>query len=252
MEKIVRVYGWKPDLPDHRDIRYEEFVVEAALPPIVDLRAQCPPVYDQGALGSCSGNAIAAAVDFERMKQGESFITPSRLFIYYNERVDENTIKSDSGAMIRDGMKSVNKPGVCKESNWPYVISRFTRKPTKKCYAEALNYQTLKYLRISRNISQWKACLASGYPVILGFSVYESFESETTAKTGVVTIPLSDEKALGGHAVVCVGYDTYRSCLIVRNSWGETWGDRGYFYLPFEYITNPDLSDDFWSIRLEK
>src|SRR5580692_7685401 len=112
-------YGWVPDLPDQRDFMFAAPVENmAALPPNVDLRPQCPKeVYDQGQLGSCTANAIAGALEFEMLKQRLNAFTPSRLFIYYNERVIEGTTATDSGALIRDGIKSVNSQGACPEGN---------------------------------------------------------------------------------------------------------------------------------------
>src|SRR5450631_3625349 len=112
-------YGWLPDLPDQRDFTYAAPQAPKALPKSVDLRAQCPAVYDQGQLGSCTANSIGGAVEFELMKQKAPVFMPSRLFIYYNERVIENTVNSDNGAQIRDGIKTVNQQGVCPETAWP-------------------------------------------------------------------------------------------------------------------------------------
>ena len=175
--KISR-YGWLPDLPDHRDHYYAAPVEKAAVLPVsTDLRDQCPPVYDQGQLGSCTANAIAGAIEFDRLKQKVGDFTPSRLFIYYNERVIEHTVDSDSGAQIRDGIKSVAKQGDCPETEWPYVIAKFKTKPAARCYADALQYRVVLYQRLVPVLSQLKGCLASGYPFVFGFTVYESFES---------------------------------------------------------------------------
>jgi C1A family cysteine protease len=147
MTYSTKHYGWLRDLPDQRDHLYAAPVVAlAALPTSVDLRSHCPPVYDQGQLGSCTGNGIAAALQFERMKQEltPNFI-PSRLFIYYNERVIEHTVNSDSGAAIRDGIKSVSKQGDCPETEWPYDIAKFTQKPPSQCYHDALKYKAVQY-----------------------------------------------------------------------------------------------------------
>ena len=114
-------YGWKPDLPDHRDLLYSAPIVALQkLPAKVDLSNGCPPVYDQGQLGSCTANAISAALQFDQKKQKLKSVMPSRLFIYYNERDIEGTVNQDSGAMIRDGIRSVNKLGSCPEKMWPY------------------------------------------------------------------------------------------------------------------------------------
>ncbi|WP_183575849.1 C1 family peptidase [Mucilaginibacter sp. X5P1] len=244
-------YGWKPDLPDLRDLQYAApEAVLAALPPKVDLRKNCPPVYDQGQLGSCTGNAIAGAFEFELMKQNAVVFAPSRLFIYYNERVIENTVSTDAGAQIRDGIKSVNVTGVCPETMWPYVINEFAQKPFQSCYIDAVKHILTSYHSVSRDLDQMRGCLAAGYPFVIGFSVYESFESQQVAKTGIVSMPKPGEKLVGGHAVLVVGYDDTAKTFIVRNSWGVEWGMEGYFTMPYPYLLNENLSDDFWTIRL--
>jgi len=249
----IRRFGWRPDLPDIRDQLYAAPMrMLGALPAQMDLRPQCPKeVYNQGDLGSCTANAIAAAVQFDRMKQKMTpdFI-PSRLFIYYNERVIEGTVNEDSGAYIRDGIKSVNKQGVCPEPEWPYDIAKFAQKPPAKCYRDALHTRATAYSRLVRSLTQMKGCLASGYPFVFGFTVYESFESDAVARTGEVPMPSTTEKVLGGHAVMAVGYDDASSRFIVRNSWGPGWGMDGYFTMPYAYLTEENLSDDFWTIRL--
>jgi len=248
--KISR-YGWQPDLPDARDHLYAApMEMIGVIPASVDLRAQCPRVYDQGQLGSCTANAIAGALEFDRLKQNISDFAPSRLFIYYNERVIEHTVDSDSGAQIRDGIKSVGQLGDCPETEWPYVIAKFKTQPPKNCYADALKYKAVLYQRLTPILSQLKGCVASGYPFIFGFTVYESFESAQVAKTGHASLPKSGEQSIGGHAVVGVGYDDAKQWFIVRNSWGNSWGMKGYFTLPYSYLTDNSLADDFWTIRI--
>jgi C1A family cysteine protease len=243
-------YGWTPDLPDHRDHLYAAVSRRPAkLPASVDLRANCSGVEDQGSLGSCTGNALAGAVEFLENKDKVPFVNVSRLFIYFNERVIEHTVNSDSGAMIRDGIKTLVKQGVCSEKKWPYNISRFTAKPSPACYKEALKHQVTAYARL-QTIADMRACLANGYPFVFGFTVYDSFESRTVAKTGVVPMPKkSKEKVLGGHAVLAVGYADAQKRFLVRNSWGTGWGMKGYFTIPYDYVGDRNLSDDFWTIR---
>jgi len=246
-------YGWVRDLPDHRDHKYTAVEPFATLPKKVDLRPQCPPVYDQGQIGSCTANSLAGLIQFDELKEKVSkpFI-PSRLFIYYNERVLEYSVKSDSGAQLRDGIKALVKWGCAPESEWPYVESKFATKPTKAVYKDALKVQIQQYQSIPQNEQSLKSCLASGFPVVFGFSVYESFESDEVAKTGVVPLPTQDEQMVGGHAVCCVGYDDAERVFIVRNSWGPDWGLKGYFLFPYAYMLSPDLSSDFWTIRFVK
>jgi len=242
-------YGWVPDLPDQRDILYSAVrPVPAILPPTVDLRPICAPVEDQGRLGSCTANALVGALEFLEKKDRRPFADLSRLFIYYGERVLEHTVTSDSGAQIRDGIKTLKKQGVCSEKTWPYVISKFAAKPSPACYREALLHQITSYQRIA-TLDQMRACLAEGFPFVFGFTVYEGFESQQVAATGKVEMPLPGERVLGGHAVVAVGYNDSQQRFWVRNSWGTAWGLQGYFTLPYAYAADRNLSDDFWTIR---
>lgn len=247
----IRRYGWIPDVPDQRDHLYAappQFL--KALPPSADLRTKCPPVYNQGELGSCTANAIAAAIEFDRIKQKLSDFVPSRLFIYYNERVIEGTVSIDSGAMLRDGIKSVASSGACPEPEWPYDITKFARRPTHRCYSDAKLDRAVSYQSIIQDLNQMKGCLASGYPFIFGFTVYQSFENEEVRRTGHAKLPDWGERPIGGHAVMAVGYDDAKQWFLVRNSWGAEWGMKGYFTLPYAYLIQPGLSSDFWTIRL--
>jgi C1A family cysteine protease len=246
----VQRFGWVPDLPDARDFMYSApEAVLTKLPTKADLRSKMPKIYDQGELGSCTANAIGAAFEFEQIKEGQTDFTPSRLFIYYNERAMEGTIDTDSGAMIRDGIKSVAKVGVCTETTWPYDIPKFTEKPPKTAYTEAKKHQALIYRRVLGNLHQMQGCLASGLPFVFGFSVYESFMSPEVAKTGEVPLPPRGEQLIGGHAVLAVGYDDKIQRFIVRNSWGTGWGVKGYYTMPYGYLTDPGLARDFWAIH---
>jgi C1A family cysteine protease len=255
-------YGWRRDLPDHRDFTYAApaKLAKRSLPPIVDLRKEwSEPCYDQGELGSCTGNAIAGAIEFALAKENLHAFTPSRLFIYYNERVIEGTVDSDAGAQIRDGMKSVAGVGYCGEdaapppgcpagSTWPYVIAHFKDKPPKPCYDCAMHHKVGKYLSVTQNLADMKGCLAEGFPFVFGFTVYESFEE--LKSPWEVPMPQQGEAALGGHAVLAMGYNDKDRVFIVRNSWGPLWGDKGYFYMPYAYLLDDNLSDDLWTVRL--
>jgi C1A family cysteine protease len=249
MTKINRIYGWTPDLPDHRDIMYGAVnKIPTVLPSLVDLRSGCSPVEDQYDLGSCTANALAGALEFLEMKDKVPFEDISRLFIYYNEREIEHTILSDSGAQIRDGIKALSKKGSCSEKTWPYDISKFTVKPGRDAYNEAKSHKIVSYSRLG-TVDEMRACLADGFPFVFGFSVYSSFESQDVAKTGIVPMPQPGEQQLGGHAVLAVGYDDSQKRFTVRNSWGADWGIQGYFTIPYDYLGNNNLADDFWTIR---
>ena len=231
-------YGWVRDLPDARDYLYAAPMQRfpQGLPASIDLRSECPPVYDQGQLGSCTGNGIAGAVEFDQRKQGSKEFTPSRLFIYYNERVIEGTVNQDSGAQVRDGIKSVATLGVPAETDWPYDIAKFADKPPPIAYSDAKQDITKVYSRVAQNLSQMQGCLAEGYPFVFGFTVYESFESEAVAQSGEVPMPAPGESVVGGHCVVAVGYDNTKRVFMIRNSWGSDWGVNGYCFMPYEYL----------------
>lgn len=251
VEKIKKhSYGWIPDFPDQRDLMYSTVKkVPAKLPPAVDLRPTCSPVEDQGELGSCTANALVGALEFLEDKDKVAYTDLSRLFIYYNERVIEHTVDSDSGAQLRDGIKSLAKKGVCSEIIWPYDITKFAAKPTHQSYDQAAQHKITSYYRVNNILDEMRTCLAEGYPFVFGFTVYESFESQEVAQTGIVPMPQPNERVLGGHAVLAIGYDDASTRFIVRNSWGTDWGIQGYFTMPYDYLTNSNLSDDFWTIR---
>jgi len=248
---MVKKLGWKKDLPDFRDRVLElPAAKKENLAPAVDLRpSEHFQIYDQGHLGSCTANALCAAFHFNQIKEGITEFTPSRLFLYYNERAMEGHISSDSGAYLRDGIKSLNKIGVCPEITWPYDVSTFTDKPLDKCYDEAVSNTAKEYARVPQTLEDMKGCIAEGFPFVFGFAVLASFFSEEVSATGNMPMPQPDDYVLGGHAVQACGYDDERKVMIVRNSWGEEWGDKGYFYMPYDYICDPNLAADIWAIK---
>lgn len=251
-QKIQFGLGWIPDLPDIRDRAYAAPMgVLQALPPKVDLRPKCPPITNQGTLGSCTANAIGSAHFFNQILQNsKKAFQPSRLFLYYNERRMEGNIECDSGAIIRDGFKSIAKEGVCPETLWEYHIPSFTTEPPSSAYQDALNHQVLQYMRVQQSLGQMKGCLADGYPFVFGFTVYESFKTPEVAKTGIMHFPTANDSMIGGHAIMAVGYDDEKQHFIIQNSWGTEWGDKGFFYMPYSYATDSNLAADFWTIRL--
>jgi C1A family cysteine protease len=250
--RTVARYGWKPDLPDFRDYLLAVRPPKK-LPDKVSLRAEMPPVYDQGQIGSCTANAIGAALEHGQRRQKKARpATPSRLFIYYNERVMEGTVGEDSGAYIRDGVKSVNILGAPPETLWPYDEARFTEQPPKRAYTTALRHQALSYARVTPTTAALQSVLAAGFPIMFGFTVFETFESNEVAKNGRVPMPASDERLIGGHAVLLIGYDVTSGLNVweVRNSWSADWGDDGYCWFPGSYLVDSGLAADFWTIRL--
>lgn len=239
-------YHWVRDKKDTRDYKYA--VTGIAQPDIVDLRSYCTPIEDQGNLGSCTGNAIAGAIELLD-KRNNKQIDVSRLFIYYYERLLEGTVRYDSGAYIRDGIKVCYNYGAPLESLWPYKISKFTTQPNSAAVTDAAKRKVTLYEKAINHAACLDA-LANGYPVTIGFTVYTSFETPTVSTTGMMPYPNTrTERVLGGHAVLLVGYNKTTQRYIVRNSWGSSWGDSGYFYMPFKVIQNTSMSSDFWVIK---
>jgi C1A family cysteine protease len=242
-------YGWIPDLPDQRDFPYIRLAVSIPqLPSKFDLRINCTPIEDQGELGSCTACALVGNLEYIKKEKAKKIFNFSKLFLYYNERAIRHTVKEDSGASIRDGIKSLVKYGDCLEAIWPYQINKFTIKPLKAAYVNAKEYQIVSYYRI-HTMDEMKHTISKGYPFVFGFAVYESFEEDIVAETGIMPMPEMEERMIGGHAVMGVGYDDKKKTFMVRNSWGRKWGDKGYFYMPYKYISNKYLASDFWTIR---
>ena len=248
----IKGYGWKKSLPDINEKMFmPNRYLAASLPSMVDMRPQCPKIYDQLQLGSCTANAIGGLGEFLMMKEGHHAFTPSRLFIYYNERVIEGTVNEDAGAEIKDGMAVVANQGCPPEAEWWYNINKFTVKASKKVYADGLKHRVSQYSRVNNvNLNDMKTCLATGFPIVIGFSVYQSFESNQVAQTGIVPMPKHGEQMLGGHAVMICGFKDDVQRFIVRNSWGTGWGQAGYFEIPYLYFTNPNLASDAWTAQL--
>ncbi len=263
-KRVISGMGWRPDTPDPRDhvfsvarAKVTHGVTRRTVAPTIDLRTSgfLAAPYDQGDLGSCTANAISGAYEYEQRRQGLVDYMPSRLFIYYGERAIEGTIPQDAGAEIRDGMKVSATLGVPHETLWPYDISQFAVKPPKKVYTDARKHQCLTYARVDVSPTGITTALSALTPVVVGFSVFESFEA--VGANGICPIPNpKKEKLLGGHAVLCVGYINMIGAnkktadhAIIRNSWGTTWGDGGYCYMPLAWLANTKNADDFWAIQ---
>lgn len=217
---------------------------QAPLPPSVDMRKKWKGVYDQGDLGSCTANAVCGVLQLDAPQ-----LDPSRLFLYYNERLLDNDVQEDAGSTLAQGVHALVVYGICPEKDWPYDTDRFTDAPTRKAYEDALPHKIYGYHHVPQDLDAMKQCLAEGMPFVLGVLVYSSFETEEVAKTGVVPLPdVDSEKLLGGHALCVAGYDDARESFLVRNSWGSGWGLEGYCYIPYTYLTDPSLTTDLWRI----
>lgn len=249
--KIAR-YGWIRDLPDPRDtfLAMPSPAVAAQFSATVDLRSQCPAPYNQGDLGSCTANALAGAIEFQLGKEGMSGIfTPSRLFIYYNERAIRGTIPYDSGASLREGIQAVSDQGYPPEPAWPYEPGQFATPPSPEAESLAQGHKAFQSFCLQQSLDHLRGSLADGEPFVFGVTIFESFESPAVAASGVVPIPNPQEEMIGGHAMMAVGYNDPGQFFWVRNSWGESWGIGGYCQIPYAYLLNSQLAADFWTLR---
>lgn len=251
--------GWLPDVPDFRDYTVHSEKVRsmfkasppwaAELPASVDLREHCSPVEDQGKIGSCTAQAVVGLLEyFERRTQAE-YLDASRRFLYKVTR-KLYRLEGDTGAEVRGTMKALRIFGVCPEQYWPYEVGQYDLEPPAFCYAFALSYQAVKYYRVwdgdpQKLLGQLKASLASGLPFAFGFSVYSSIWDAAVQESGDIPVPQPGDSLDGGHAVMAVGYDDARQRLLIRNSWGTSWGQKGYGTLPYEYVAK-GIADDFW------
>jgi C1A family cysteine protease len=256
--------GWQKDPLDARDKIYKQSLVDSGsiiptiIPTSVDLRPLFPPVRSQGNLGSCTAFSLTGAFEYMLKKEGLLDFEPSELFLYYNERDMEGTVNSDSGAFIRDGIKSLNTLGVCDIAFWAYDTSKFTWKPNSGAYDNALKNKVIQYQRVFNTRPELiRLALSEGLPVVFGFNVYQSFM--TIGTTGIMPMPAKDpttgqitEKIVGGHAVCIVGYKQINGVnyYICRNSWSDWWGDKGYFYMPEDFIKDANMCSDFWAMNI--
>jgi C1A family cysteine protease len=249
--RTIKGYGWTPDVPDIRDYQYSKTLKlgrPTSTPDAVDLRAFMPPVVDQGNEGTCTLRSTIGMLMHNQIITGQQLVNLSTYFGYYNARALEGSTITDSGAMLRDVIASLATTGICPEPLWPDNPANLNVKPPQAAY-DAAKYKVGIYARLN-SLDDMFVCLAGGHPFVFGMSVYEAFESDETARTGNVFMPGANEKQVGAHAVCAVGYIKSRDRLIVRNSWGPSWGMAGYFTLPFSYATNRGLCDDFWTVSI--
>ena len=256
MSRTIQGYGFRPSLPDHRDLIADASGIKVARE--VDPRADMTPIYDQGQIGSCTGQAVAGAVDYHRIVGGQAPFYPARLAIYSCERIIEGqSLDADTGAYGRDGFKAATKYGLLREVDYPYsdqapVWQDDPRDELAKAEMAGGDHFTRlhsPYKAVPRRLSSFKAVLSNHQTIAFGFSVYQSFETNEVAKTGIMPLPGPGEKIVGGHEVLAIGYLAREpNHVLVRNSWGTGWGMNGYLLMPWAVLLDASMSSDFRTI----
>jgi len=232
VSSINRIFNVKPSPRDKKDFVYSStFKLDRS----VDLRSYDSPIEDQGTLGSCVSHAVTSAYENMLRSSYNDMTELSRLFLYYHTRLLENSVSYDSGVIyLRSAMKAGNKYGICREDFWDYTISEFTFKPSEESYADALTRKIINYESVT-NVTDIIDLLVKLKPVVIGFKVYPSFMG-VNIDNSTIPIPSVTESSLGGHAVSIVGYIPEKQHFIIKNSFGASWGEAGYAYMPIEYV----------------
>jgi C1A family cysteine protease len=244
---MSRLYNLKPQKEDQRDYMYEQHSLETPSTYFLDYNQMISsPILDQGNLGSCVSNATYALFYILSNRK----ISLSRLQLYMTSRaIDQSSLIEDSGTTIRGCMKAISKYGLCNEKIWSYNILNFDKLAPSSAFRNLYRLTNFVYTFIKQDLKSIKEVLASGNPILMGILIYSSFENNNSINKGVISIPnINNEQLLGGHAILLVGYDDKTKVFKFQNSWGEEWGDKGYGYIPYEYILNNNLAFDLCSV----
>ena len=249
MKPKSKFTGHIPDIPDDRDHRIP--LVMCDFRTGTNLRRYCPPIYNQGELGCCVGFATTLLHSFVQIKELKANpFRPSELYVYYHARLKEGTVDQDAGCQIRDAVKSMAGYGVCPEYMHSYLDyqKKFKIHPDNTSLIEGSKHRINKYINLHQTEGEILTILGLGFPIACAIQLYDSFESDKVASNGLVSLPTASEGCVGGHAVNIVGNIPEKRLFIMRNHWDTDWGDQGYFYLPYDYILNPNLTSDFWCV----
>lgn len=215
---------------------------------VLDLRKWCSPVENQAQAGSCVGNGVVGALEFLQIRNGLPYTDLSRLFVYYNSRLMTGDQDKDEGTYIRIAFGTLTSLGTCSEKKWPYDLNNLFIRPSWGSYREAYPHKITSFYRIQETsgqplIDSIKRALQAQHPVVFGMIVDQDYMS--IGSDGMVAMPQKTRVNAGGHCQVIVGYDENKRRFIVRNSWGTYWGDKGYAYVPYDYLDAAD-ANDFW------
>lgn len=253
-----RGLGWVPQTPNINDHQYTP-PKAIRLPDRVDLSLKktedgkhplLGKPWDQGGIGSCVANAAGKAwhytLGFENRPHRPN---PSRLFIYYNARAYQGWQGSDTGCFVPDAFRGLNQFGAPPERFWPYRTTKFAQEPPRASYDQAEKREAVEYLTVQQDSVSMMTCLAEGFPIVFGFTMYYGFPID---RNHVIKLPKAGQQSIGGHSMLITGYrhfPKYGLLFRVLNSWGDDFEDHGYCWMPEEYLTNSAYSSDFWTLR---
>jgi len=253
----TRKTGYKRDKHDVRDLRFS--AASTSLPPSIDLSMTgCLAFqFDQKSTSSCVAHAITEGVKLLECRDAEKDLAnPSRLFVYYNGRAEDGFEKEDAGCYIRSGLKAAQRHGIADETVWPFKINTLgfgsgnvNKKPSAKAYEDAAKRKTVfVYRRVEQNLDDLRIALSQGFPIVVGLTVTTAWDLPSVSRTGVLPLPHPSDKENGGHALLIIGYDDQKRLFKFKNSWGASWGAKGYGFAPYEYLTDPRLAYDLWAL----
>lgn len=244
---MSRIYNLQPQKEDKRDYIYEPHTLEIPSTHFLsDVQMVSCPILDQGSLGSCLSNATYALFYIISVSK----ISLSRLQLYMTNRaIDGSSLTEDTGATVRGCMKAISKYGLCNEKIWSYDILNFDKLAPSEAFKNLYQLTKFVYTFIKQDLKSIKEVLVSDKPILIGIAIYSSFESTNATNYGVIPMPnTTKEELLGGHAILLVGYDDKTKVFKFQNSWGVEWGDKGYGYIPYDYVTDNNLAFDLCTV----
>jgi C1A family cysteine protease len=201
-------------------------------------------ILDQGNYGSCVANAFSYSISSQTKKT----LLISRMYLYdFSRLLDYSSLDQDAGTTIRSACSAIKKYGSVPEVLFKYNYKNFYNLPTLTTIKNSKLFKKFQYTFINQDLISLKSFINTyDNPIIFGFMVYSSFFN--VDNSGLVTLPNTDTETLeGGHCMCIIGYDDTKNngVFVCANSWSTSWGDKGYCYIPYAYLLDPNLAADF-------